>query len=267
MSGGNPSFHDALINGGVIVEPVKGIRAYASYAEGYSIADVGRILRAINVPNVDIDNVLDVTPVVSNNREIGFEVKRGPLDASATYFWSSSSLGSLLVLNPAGVYDVQRQRIAIEGLEINRGVRLPIEGLRVSTGYAHIAGRTDSNEDGVVDIDLDGANISPDRLNFALDYARGPLTARVQTGFYLSRTFQLSTNPAAYNPATAFEGYNLTDAVVRYDIGFGGVTLAVSNLFDATYITYNSDTVSVADNLRFFSGRGRVLTLGFDVKF
>ncbi|PKP94475.1 MAG: TonB-dependent receptor [Alphaproteobacteria bacterium HGW-Alphaproteobacteria-16] len=267
VSGGSPSFRDALLNGGVIVEPVPGIRAYASYAEGFSIADVGRILRSINQPNVDIDNFLDVSPVVSNNREIGLEVKRGPLDASATYFWSSSKLGGLLVLNPAGVYDVQRQRIEIEGLEINLGVRLPVEGLRASIGYAHLEGRTDSNQDGVVDIDLDGANISPDRLNLALDYTSGPLTARIQSGFYLARTFTLSTNPAAYNPATAFEGYNLTDAVVRYDTGFGGVTLAVSNLFDANYITYNSDTISVTDNTRFFSGRGRLLTLGWDVRF
>ncbi len=267
VSGGNPSFRDALINGGVIVEPTPGIRAYASYAEGYSIADVGRILRAINKDGVDIDTFLDISPVVSNNREIGVEVKRGPLDASATYFWSSSDRGGLLVLNSAGVYDVERRRIEIEGLEINLGIRLPMDGLRASIGYAHLAGRTDSNEDGVVDIDLDGANISPDRLNLALDYGNGPLTARVQTGFYLARTFNHTLNPNDYNPATAFEGYNLTDAVVRYDTGFGGVTLAVSNLFDATYITYNSDTVSVADNLRFFSGRGRVFTLGFDVKF
>jgi iron complex outermembrane receptor protein len=267
VGGGSPSFRDALLNGGVIVEPVPGIRAYASYAEGYSIADVGRILRSINQPNVDIDSFLDISPVVSNNREVGVEVKRGPLDASATYFWSTSRLGGLLVLNPAGVYDVQRQRIEIQGLELNLGVRLPIDGLRVSAGYAHLAGRTDSNDDGVVDIDLDGANISPDRLNLALDYGSGPITARIQSNFYLWRTFNLSTNPAAYNPATAFEGYNLTDAVIRYDTGFGGVTLAVSNLFDETYITYNSDTVSVADNARFFAGRGRVFTLGWDVRF
>lgn len=267
VGGGNPSFRDALLNGGVILEPVKGIRAYASYAEGYTIADVGRILRAINQPDVDIDTFLDISPVVSNNREIGVEVKRGPLDASATYFWSSSKLGGLLVLNPAGVYDVQRQRIEIEGLEVNLGVRLPVNGLRASIGYAHLAGRTDSDQDGVVDVDLDGANISPDRLNLALDYTRGPLSARVQTGFYLARTFMLSTNPAAYDPATAFEGYNLTDAVVRYETGFGGVTLAVSNLFDAHYITYNSDTISVTNDLRFFSGRGRVFTLGWDFKF
>lgn len=267
VGGGSPSFRDALLNGGVIVEPVPGIRAYASYAEGFSIADVGRILRAINLPNIDIDTFLDVSPVVSNNREIGLELKRGPVDASATYFWSSSDLGGLLVLNSSGIFDVRRQRIEIEGLELNLGVQLPIEGLRASVGYAHLTGQTDSNGDDVVDIDLDGANISPDRLNLALNYANGPVTARIQSNFYLSRTFNLSTNPAAYNPATAFEGYNLTDVVVRYDTGFGGVTLAVSNLLNENYITYNSDTIQVTSNTRFFSGRGRLFTLGWDMRF
>ncbi|MBX3592971.1 TonB-dependent receptor [Sphingomonas sp.] len=261
VGGGNPSFRDALLNGGVIVEPVAGVRAYASYAEGYSIADIGRILRGINIPNVDIDTFLDISPVVSNNREIGVEVKRGPLDGSVTYFWSSSKLGSLLVLNSGGIYDVQRQRIEIEGLEINLGVRLPVDGLRASMGYAHLAGKTDTNGDDIVDTDLDGANISPDRLNLALDLSRGRVTARVQTGFYLSRNFK------GFPPATRFEGYTLTDAMVRYDTGLGGVTLAVSNLFDESYITYNSDTVSVTDNARFFSGRGRAFTLGWDFRF
>lgn len=34
VKGGEPGFNRALLNGGVIVEPVAGIRAYASYAEG-----------------------------------------------------------------------------------------------------------------------------------------------------------------------------------------------------------------------------------------
>ena len=46
VSGGSPSFSNVLWNGGAIVEPINGLRAYASYAEGYTIADVGRILRA-----------------------------------------------------------------------------------------------------------------------------------------------------------------------------------------------------------------------------
>ena len=261
VAGGAPEFSDLLLNGGLIIEPIDGVRAYASYAEGYTVPDVGRITRAISVPNVDIDSFLDISPIISNNREIGIEVKRGPLDASASYFWSSSSRGQLLVL-VGDVFQVQRQRVEIEGLELMLGVDLPLRGLRASIGYAHLAGRSDSNGDGVVEIDLDGANISPDRVNAALSYARGPLSVRVQTQFYLSRRF------AGNDPRNAFAGYDLTDMSVRYDTGrFGGLTLAVANLFDSQYISYNSDTTRPTDNARFFAGRGRSVTLGWDWRF
>ena len=191
VAGGSPTFDDVLLNGGVIVEPITGIRAYASYAEGFTVPDVGRITRAISTAGVDIDNFLDISPIISNNREIGVEVKRGPLDASATYFWSSSTKGQLLIARPDGIFDVQRQRVEIEGLEINLAVQMPIDGLTLSAGYAHLIGRfdSDSNADGMVDTDLDGTNISPDRLNLAASYDRGPLSARVQTQVYLSRSF------------------------------------------------------------------------------
>src|SRR3546814_16081920 len=50
VAGGDPSFDDVLLNGGIIFEPLKGIRAYASYAEGYTAPDVGRITRAVGEP-------------------------------------------------------------------------------------------------------------------------------------------------------------------------------------------------------------------------
>jgi iron complex outermembrane receptor protein len=264
VAGGSPSFSDVLFNGGVIVEPAPGIRAYASYAEGYTVPDVGRITRAINRDGVDIDNFLDISPIVSNNREVGVEAKRGPLDASVAYFWSSSDKGQLLVLN-GGVFDVQRLRVEIQGLEVNLGVQTPIPGLRVSAGYAHIDGRYDSDTppDGKVDTDLDGANISPDRLNLAANYARGPFTARLQTQFYLGRSFTGKVRV----PENDFAGYTIADAYLGYDTGLGRLTLAVQNLFDRQYIDYSSDTTRAGDRSRFFAGRGRTFTLGWDYRF
>ncbi|HRE34329.1 MAG TPA: TonB-dependent receptor [Sphingopyxis terrae] len=263
VKGGSPSFDDVLLNGGVIIEPVPGIRAYASYAEGYTAPDVGRITRAVSTPGVEIDNFLNIRPIVSNNREIGVEVKRGPLDASATYFWSSSKEGQLLVARPDGIFDVLRQRVAIEGLEINLAVKLPIDGLTVSAGYAHLDGKYDADGDDIVETDLDGANISPDRLNLAASYAKGPLSARVQTQFYLARSF---TGPMR-DPRNDFEGYNLTDAFLRYQTRIGGISLAVQNLFDRQYIAYASDTQRPTDNFFNFAGRGRTFTLGWDYRF
>jgi iron complex outermembrane receptor protein len=124
-----------------VVEPAKGIRLYGSYAEGYTVPDVGRILRGINVANVDVDTYLAVEPIVSNNREIGAELKRGPFDASLSYFWSASKLGQLLIKNAGGIFDVQRQGVAIEGLEANVKARTPMPGFDVSVGYAHLKGQ------------------------------------------------------------------------------------------------------------------------------
>ena len=135
----------------------------------------------------------------------------------------------------------------------------PIDGLTISAGYAHLDGKYDADGDDIVETDLDGANISPDRLNLAASYAKGPLSARVQTQFYLARTFRGPGRDARND----FEGYTLLDGSVSLATDFGSFTLAAQNLLDKQYIDYNSDTQRPADNLRFFAGRGRSITIGW----
>lgn len=233
---------------------------YGSYAEGYTVPDVGRILRAINVANVDVDTYLAIEPIVSNNRELGAEYKRGPINASVAYFWSSSKLGQLLVKNAGNVFDVQRQKIAIEGLEANLKVRTPVPGLDVSAGYARLRGRTDANRDGTLDTNLDGANISPDRLNLAADYQTGKWALRVQMQSYLSRNMQDAL------VKDDFQGYTVADAFVRYDLPVGAISLGVQNLFDKQYLAYYSDTTLPTKD-KIYAGRGRTATLGWETRF
>jgi iron complex outermembrane receptor protein len=257
VSGGNPSFDKLLLNGGVVLEPMKGLRAYGSYAEGYTIADVGRELRQIRTQNIDIDSYFPLEPVVSNNRELGLEWDRGPISASASYFWSSSDSGALLVRR-GDFFEVSREPIDIEGFDATLAWRTPLPGLTLSGGYAAVKGLTDNDDDDeLVNNDLDGANISPDRANFAADFSRGPLSARVQARMYLERSFN---DPAT---ATDFEGYTLFDAYLALRTGLGEFALAAQNLTDEFYITYHSDTVQVGNNERFFAGRGRNVTLSW----
>ncbi|WP_114105053.1 TonB-dependent receptor [Hyphomonas sp. CACIAM 19H1] len=260
VGGGEPEFEKTLINAGVTVEVIDGLTAYTSYAEGFTMADVGRILRGVETPGQDVDTFLNVEPVISDNTEIGLEWRRGPLSASAAYFWSKSELGSILVLRN-DVFEVERRRTEIDGLELSGAWDTPLDGLRLSGGYAMLNGRTDTNNDNRVDTDLDGANISPDRVNLAADYSAGPYSVRVQTRSYLDRTFDgLAAN-------TDFDGYTLADAFLRYSAGFGDITLSASNLFDKQYVTYDSQTVQPTSNTRFFAGRGRVIALAFEKKF
>jgi iron complex outermembrane receptor protein len=261
VTGGSPAFDRALWNGGVVVEPVRGIRAYGSYAEGYTIADIGRVLRAVNRAGVRIDTYLDLTPVVSNNRELGVEVTQGPLTASSSYYWSSSDAGQLLVRGADGIFSVVRQPIDIEGLEVKLDTATPLPGLKLGVGFAHTVGRTDTNGDGTLDADLDGANIAPDRMNLTADFARGAFAARVQARYYLSRRFDGQVI------ANDFGGYHLLDAYVSYDLPAGRVMLSVQNLANAEYVTYYSDTQGPDDDARFYTGRGRNLTLSWQARF
>ncbi|KHK89944.1 TonB-dependent receptor [Novosphingobium malaysiense] len=261
VAGGSPSFSDTLFNGGVILEPIDGIRAYGSYAEGYTIADVGRILRGITEQGVDIDDFLSLEPVISNNKELGVEVERGPLKASASYFWSSSKLGSRLVLNPDGIFEVVRAPVEIEGLELSLATRTPVPGLDLSIGFSHLTGRTDDDGDGILEADLDGANISPDRVNLAADFESGRFSARTQARFYLKRAFD-------GQPAEAsFSGYTVLDVYLGYRTDFGLVSLGIQNALDEYYLTYDSDTVRTFDDNRYFAGRGRTLTLSLQSEF
>ncbi len=149
-------------------------------------------------------------------------------------------------------------RLEIEGLEANLAWRTPLPGLSLSAAYSQIEGQTDSSDaDDLVNNDLDGANISPDRLNLAADYRSGPFSARLQSRFYLERAF----NDASVD--TDFEGYTLLDAFVAYQTGVGEFAFAVQNLTDEFFLTYDSDTVRTSDDRRFFAGRGRTFTLSW----
>jgi iron complex outermembrane receptor protein len=63
-----------------------------------------------------------------------------------------------------------------------------------------------------------------------------------------------------------FIGYTVADAFARYALPVGAVSLGVQNLFDQQYISYNSDTTLPAKD-KFYAGRGRTLTLGWEARF
>ena len=263
VGGGKPSFNKLLWNGGLVVEPLDGVRGYASYAEGYTIADVGRILRGITDEGVDVDNFLTLEPVVSNNREIGVEWRRGALTASASYWWSDSDLGTLLRRGADGFFSVLRQPISLHGFDLSADWRTPAEGLTIGAAYAHSKGRTDNDQDGSLESDLDGANIAPNRLNVHAEWQSGGLSARLAMRKYFEREF----DGPDFTAPDDFEGYTLFDAFVGYRIGRHRLSLGVQNLTDKNYITYYSDTVGAGDTLRYFAGRGRTFTLGVTSDF
>ena len=262
VDGGEPDFSETLVNVGGSYDVTDGLTLYASYAEGFTMPDVGRVLRGINTAGQDVDALLDLDPIVADNIEIGGRFEHGPFRLNASYFWSNSDLGQRLSANADGIYEVNRERTEIEGFEIS-GAWDITSAWTLGGSYAALEGRYDSDDDGSVDRDLGGANISPDRLNLYLEGdLDGGLFLRAQLSHFADRTFDDA------GTASDFEGYTQVDLMGGMPLPgrYGRIDIGIQNALNEDYITYYSQTATTAND-RYFAGRGRTLTIRWSGEF
>lgn len=263
VSGGNPSFTEALPNGGITIELVPQLSIYGSYAEGFTMPDAGRILRGVNTPDQDVDSLLNLEPVVTQNLEFGFDFDSGRARLHVAWYRSDAKLGSRLDATPSGIFNVRREKTQIHGVDVAGSVDVT-EAMTAGFTYAYIQGQFDSDRDGEVDTDLDGLNIAPNRLNVFSEVNVGwGIVGRVQLSHFFDRDFK---GPAISREAD-FSGYTLVDLFVSKETGFGQINLGFENLLDKQYVPYFSQTESFQRADTFFAGAGRTMTLFYQHEF
>ena len=261
VEGGNPTTSEVLPNVGAVWDATDAFKVYASYSEGYTVADVGRVLRGINTPGQRVDALVDLSPVIADNREIGVDYDDGRWVAHLAAYWSDSELGSRLSFDPAtGTYSVVRERTEIRGIEGNVAVRAG-DADRLGLAYAATEGEYDSDGDDHVDSDLPGINVSPDRVTafWTRDWTPA-ISTRLQASHALDRSFDRRGVEVA-----DFDGYTLVDLMARFAMPVGTLNVGIENLLGQQYVTYYSQSTPRADT--YVAGRGRVLTLGWSHRF
>ncbi|MBN7138166.1 hypothetical protein A7A76_03535 [Lysobacter enzymogenes] len=261
VRGGTPKTRETLPNYGIVFEATDSLKFYASYSEGYTVADIGRVLRGITTPNQSVDKLVDLSPVVSDNREIGVDFDNGRWLAHLAAYWSDSDLGSRLQFDRnTQSYFVVRERTEIRGLEGNVAFQFSDAG-RVGLGYARGKGRYDSDGDDRVDSDLPGVNISPDRVTAFWDQT---WNERFSTRLQGSRAIDRDFDAKGVRVASA-DGYTTVDLQGRFKLPLGQLNVGVENLFNEQYVTYYSQ--STPRNDTYVAGRGRVLNLSWSHRF
>lgn len=261
VEGGSPEFSETLYNYGGTYQITSAWRVFANYAEAFAMPDVGRVLRGINQPNLSVETFLDLKPVLTESTEFGVEFKTGDLSAQISYYTSDSDFGERLQRDADGIYTVEREKTAIDGIEFSTAWAATDVDL-FSLRYAQATGRYDSNKDGRVDSDLGGTNISPDRVNLSWDRTwSGSVDTRLQVNHLLDREVKNSTG-AVINK---FEGYTTLDASATIAAFDGVISVALQNLTDEYYFTYYSQ--SSPNDIRNFTGVGRSINLGYQRSF
>lgn len=262
VEGGAPSFEELILNAGASFDLTDSLTLFGSFSEGFTMADVGRILRGVDQPGQSVEGLLNLEPVLADNLEAGVNYKAGRFDGRISVFRSQSDLGQRLQAGPDGIFSVKRERTEIQGLEASLDVTAT-DRVNLGGSFAILEGEYDSNGDDETDTDLGGSNISPARLNL---YVQGQVTPaillRAQTSTLFDREFGNS------NPLDDFDGYTLLDLFARWDTGQSGAfELGLRNALDEDYITYYSQTVRPTDDLGYYAGRGRTVTLRWSKTF
>ncbi len=259
VRGGRPSFEEPLLNLGFNWRLTRTLTLYGGYAQGFGMADVGRILRAINTPGLDVDDFINLQPIVTDNWETGLRLHGDGWRLAWSTFLSRAKLGARLVANPSGIFDVVREKSETYGTELTGEIRLPARAGFLGGYIALLEGKSDRDGDGRLDRRLPGVNISAPKLGLHWDKA---WTARFDTRLQ-SLTLLPRPDPDGI-PAGDFHGYTLIDLVANLRLpGQKTLSLGVENLFDRRYITYYSQTLTGANatNDNYYSGRGRTLSL------
>lgn len=265
VRGGKPSFEEPLFNFGANYRVNRRLTVFGGFAQGYGMADVGRILRAVNTPGLDVDTFINLNPVVTDNWEIGVRLNGNNWKVGWSAYLSTAELGARLVANASGIYDVVREKSETYGTELTGDLRLPGR-LGVLGGYvAFLEGKSDRNGDGALDRRLPGANIGAPKVSVYWDKTwSSRLSTRLQSLSHLRRS-----DPDNLT-AGDFHGYTLVDLLANYRVtDRQTVSVGIENLLDRDYISYYSQTLtgSTATNANYYAGRGRSLSVRYRWSF
>lgn len=256
VEGGEPDFTELLLNAGTVWQLHTNVRLYASYSEGFSMPDVGRVLRGIDTPGLSVDSFLILQPVISDNLELGVEFSFDSWQLRASVYRSDSDLGSRLQPDADGIYSLMREKTEIKGIEAEGQYYFGSDNL-LGFSYALTHGQFDSDDDGEVDTDLGGINIAPQRLNLYWQQQwQQELSSRLQANILFSHTLDTDEQ---------FDGYTTLDFSSSYETRYGRWTLGIENLTDKQYFTYYSQSTPAA--ARYFAGIGRTLNLSWSQSF
>jgi iron complex outermembrane receptor protein len=261
VQGGERSFSKLVKNLGAVWRFGGGWSAFAAYSEGFGLPDVGLVLRAVNTAGQSVDKLVDLQPVITDNRELGLTWRGERGSFTASVYESRSDLGSQVrVDNATGVGTVQRLPVHVKGFEF-AGELKPLRDWTLSATYAVTRGKTVASAGQPMDVDLGARSQGPDKLVLAARWIFMPgAVARLQAAHFASRHVNTGRTVGTTKLEENFDGYTLADLSVSWATRWGDWGVGVENLFDRQYVGYyaQSNPAGTADD--YFAGRGRTLT-------
>ncbi|OCA78272.1 hypothetical protein BBH99_08940 [Chryseobacterium contaminans] len=233
------------------------LQPFASFSQGYSIGDVGLILRN-GVPLSKIDP----RPVIVNNLEFGINGKMGVWDYQLIGYYSTSKKGTTFAeTSVPGTYELSQVPQRIYGVEFVANVK-PVQWLTLGTVLGYMDGRQDLKNEGNFKDKLDNSIISPFKINLNADFK---LSEKWNVYLQYLHLGGRDVFPAeAYNYGKyPISGYNLVDLQTKYKYQQFTFLFSINNLLNADYYPIHAEVRGATNEGRYYiKGSGTMASIG-----
>jgi iron complex outermembrane receptor protein len=262
--GGTLSYDATTGNVGLVWDFAEHHSLYGGYSQGFSLADVGNILRNWNLPTL-----AGFTPDAQkvNSYEVGWRGNWDNVKASVALFRSTSNLGATFVIVNNNTLLV-RSPERIKGVEATIDARLSPSWMAGAT-YTYTEGEYDPANNGVY-VPLTGDRIGPAKITF---YAENQTNAQWLNRFQVYNIGDRSKYGEGRNAAGApifaqgpVKSFTTADLISTYELG-GKRKLSVSieNLFNKQYLPVYAQASNRVDS--YSAAPGLTLTVKYSMRF
>jgi iron complex outermembrane receptor protein len=262
IEGGTLNADDVVFNAGLAYEVTEDLTAFTSFSQGFSLPDIGRVLRFAEA-GFAVEADVDLTaPQKVDNYEIGLRGSWNSVQASVAAFYNYSSLGSGFEPVDGGPLRTIRAPQRVYGVETaidwQPGDRWSLGGT-----FAWLEGENDDDEDGDFTA-LDSLTIAPVKITAYVENETLPSWRnRLQLLYSGSRDrgFNDGADDAPIN------SYITLDLLSSVSIGNGELALGIQNLLNTDYSPVYSQYFAPFFDGNNRAGEGRTVSLGYRVTF
>jgi len=261
IQGGEREFSDTTFNAGIVYDATDDISLFANFAQGFSVVDIGRVLRLpIGFTSVEED-FPTIEPQKINSYEVGLRGNLNSVQLSLAGFVNTSELGSSIVVNDLGLLEIVRAPERIYGVEA---------ALDWQPGNTWRLGGTLTLQDGEFDPDEDGdfqalssLRISPLKLTSYVENETLPgWRNRLQLVLLgdRDRAFEDGVDEVP------IDGFVTVDYISSIRLGPGELQIGIENLFNEQYFpVFSQIQAGEGNENENFAARGRMLRIGYRV--
>lgn len=243
VKGGELGYNAYLFNAGLRYNKYSFFTPYASFSQGFSVADIGVMLRFARVDDI---SKISTEAIVINNYEAGFVSKFSKLRFEGVGFISTSELGSSGQFKD-GVFVVVRTPEKIHGFEATADLAL-LSNLNLGATFSYVEGKMDVNRNNSFndseDVYLGGERISPPKYTAYLCYALldNRLAFNLQyTGIGARERFSMNEKGTYNFYQGPVEPYQLVNLSASYRLNKNtAFNVGVENLFNEDYFPARS---------------------------